>query len=441
MTARPPLIVLLEGHPIGRIDRAENGLLTLRYDNAYSGDPDATPLSVSMPRTSPVHTNGSIAPWMWGLLPDNERVLDRWARQFQVSATSPFSLLSSPVGHDCAGAVQFAHPDDVVDLMDRPGSRRALTRGQVADRLGELRRDSTSWLGPAFTGQFSLAGAQAKLALHHNGKSWGEPDGALPTTHILKPAVMGFEAQEINEHLCLSAARNLGLVAAISRIERFGVETAIVVDRYDRTTVDGTLLRIHQEDMCQAAGRPPTAKYQSEGGPSPAEIVDVLRSSIPGIDGLRAAEGFADGLIFNWLVAGTDAHAKNYSVRLSGTQARLAPLYDIASMLPYDDSKGHKLKLAMKIGGEYQLLRTDRRPAWVRFATELGLSADTLIDRAQTMAEQVTDAFTDAAAESAVRELGSDLPARLIDLVAQRSARCQRALLADETTRRPERSP
>lgn len=61
MTARPPLIVLLEGNPIGRIDRAENGLLTLRYDDTYSSDPDATPLSVSMPRTSPVHTNGSIA--------------------------------------------------------------------------------------------------------------------------------------------------------------------------------------------------------------------------------------------------------------------------------------------------------------------------------------------------------------------------------------------
>jgi len=55
------------------------------------------------------------------------------------------------------------------------------------------------------------------------------------------------------------------------------------------------------------------------------------------------------------LIAGTDAHAKNYSLLLSGPQVRLAPLYDVASILPYDEFDLRKVKLAMKIGGEYKL--------------------------------------------------------------------------------------
>ena len=109
-----------------------------------------------------------------------------------------------------------------------------------------------------------------------------------------------------------------------------------------------------------------------------------------------------DALALNWIIAGTDAHAKNYSLLLAGAQVRLAPLYDVASALPYDESKGHDLKLAMKLGGEYRLLMTDRAETWSRTARDLHLDGDEVVDRVVALARRLPDAFAVAASASAV---------------------------------------
>lgn len=429
MATHEPLVVILEGSPIGQITRDDNWRLRLTFDDGYRNDPTATELSVSMPRAVAVHTDASVTPWLWGLLPDNDRVLDRWGKEFHTTTSSPFGLLGTKVGHDCAGAVQFAPPHALDEFIDRPGGIEWLDDEHVAQRLRELSEDSTAWLGPGFTGQFSLGGAQAKTALYFDPtQGWGLPSGSMPTTHILKPAIVGIESQDLNEHLCLSAARNLGLRAARTRLARFEDQSAIVVERYDRTVVNGHLVRIHQEDLCQASGRHPADKYQSDGGPSPADVVELLRTSIAGTAAVAAVERFVDALIFNWLIAGTDAHAKNYSLLLSGTQVRFAPLYDISSALPYDDSNGHKLRLAMKVGGEYRLRRIDRPGTWDTTARELGLHPAAVRDRALDLAARVGDAFADAAATADVVALQSPLPDGLADLVAARAAKCTRML-------------
>lgn len=41
---------------------------------------------------------------------------------------------------------------------------------------------------------------------------------------------------------------------------------------------------------------------------------------------------FADALALNWLIGGTDAHAKNYSFLYPRSIARLAPLHDVAGI-------------------------------------------------------------------------------------------------------------
>ena len=437
--ASDTLTVLLEGKPIGNVERLASGALRLRYDEGYRDDPTATFLSVSMPPADQMHGDARLTPWLWGLLPDNGDVLARWGRDFGVSAASPFSLLGTQVGHDCAGAVQFCAPDEVDNIVGRRGEITWLTEADIASRLRTLRADSTSWLGPGFTGQFSLGGAQAKTALHHassngahetqgGGGRWGAPTGSVPTTHILKPAMAGFEAQNINEHLCLAAARALGLPAANTRIETFEDESAIVVERFDRSTRDGALVRVHQEDLCQALSVPPARKYQSDGGPTPGQIAELIRSTIPGPDAETDVWRFADALAFNWLIAGTDAHAKNYSLLLAGNQIRLAPLYDIASILPHADSDGYKVKLAMKVGDDYKLRRTDRRSAWEHAADELKLDRDRLITRVLDLAESTPAAFSEAASGLRVGELPTDLPERLVTLVSDRSARCMLAL-------------
>ncbi len=438
--ASDALTVLLEGKPIGNVERLASGSLRLRYDDAYRDDPTATLLSVSMPPAEEVHGDARLTPWLWGLLPDNADVLARWGRDFGVSVASPFPLLGTHIGHDCAGAVQFCSPDEVDDLVDPTGNISWLTEAEIASRLRTLRADSTSWLGPGFAGQFSLGGAQAKTALHyapakgtaaedHGDRGrWGAPTGSVPTTHILKPAVAGFEAQNINEHLCLAAARALGLPAATTRIETFEDESAIVVERFDRSPRDGALVRVHQEDLCQALSVPPARKYQSDGGPTPGQIAELIRSTIPGPDAEIDVWRFADALAFNWLIAGTDAHAKNYGLLLAGHQIRLAPLYDIASILPYDDSDGYRVKLAMKVGDDYKLRRADRRSAWEHAADELKLDRHRLITRVLDLAERTPAAFVQAANDGDIGQLSIDLPDRLVTLVSQRSEWCRAAL-------------
>jgi serine/threonine-protein kinase HipA len=415
------LVVVLEDAVAGTLTRSPGGRLAFSYEEEYRRRSETTPLSLALPKQIHEHAGARLEAWLWGLLPDNDAVLRRWGSQFHVSPSSPFALLSTPVGEDCAGAVRFVPPDRLEQLLDRPGSVAWLTEEEVAERLTELRADATAWLGRSFTGQFSLAGAQAKTALLQRDGRWGVPSGATPTTHILKPAVAGLDDHDLNEHLCLDAARRAGLIAARTRVERFAEETAVVVARYDRIETGETIRRVHQEDICQALGVPPDRKYQNEGGPGPAEIVRLLRDAMRPAAAEDAVRRFADALAWNWLIAGTDAHAKNYSLLLAGSEARLAPLYDIASALPYGMHE-RKLRLAMKLGGDYRVLL--HHNPWPRAAREFGLDPPALLDRVRELAALAPDAFADAGAAAEVAALDRPLPARLLDLVADRAGRC-----------------
>lgn len=398
------LAVVLDDVVAGTLTRSAGGRLVFSYDDDYRRRLETTPLSLSLPKQIQRHTGTALEAWLWGLLPDNDAVLRRWGRQFHVSPSSPFALLSTPVGEDCAGAVRFVTTDQIEQLLARPGSIAWLSEDEIAQRLRDLRADATSWLGRSFTGQFSLAGAQAKTALLLREGRWGVPSGATPTTHILKPAVAGLDDHDLNEHLCLDAARRAGLVAARTRIERFGDETVVVVTRYDRIATGETIRRVHQEDLCQALGVPPTRKYQNEGGPGPVEIVRALRAAMRPAAAEDAVHRFADALAWNWLIAGTDAHAKNYSLLLAGPETRLAPLYDIASALPYGNHE-RRLRFAMRLGGDYRVY-PDRDP-WPRTARDLDLDPAWLVDRVRELAALAPDAFAAAAAAPSVVSLSA----------------------------------
>lgn len=423
------LAVVLEGRRAATIVESRDQQLRMSYDDDYRSRSEATPLSTSLPVQVREHGHEAVSSFLWGLLPDNDRVLDRWSRRFHVSASSPVALLATPVGHDCAGAVQFAAPDDLEDLLDRPGGIDWLTEADVVERLDGLAQDSTAWLGETTrSGQFSLAGAQSKIALRMDPATgrWGVPYGAEPTSHIVKPGVTGLDDQALNEHLCLATARHLGLLAARTQPADLGPHRVIVVDRFDRIPGEPGLRRVHQEDMCQAMGLHPSRKYQAEGGPDPTSVAKSLRSVMPYTEAEKAVRRFADALIFNWLIAGTDAHAKNYGLLLAGSQVRLAPLYDVASMLPYE-ADPLQLKLAMKIGREYRLKAIRARDV-ERTAESLGLDTGAIIDRALELAGEVPEAMADVCGRPEITQMRSELPARLLDRVAAWSTSCEGVL-------------
>ena len=419
------LIVLLDGKEVGRIHSGARSRLTFVYGDEWRNGDRAYPLSLSMPLAAKEHGRAAVEAFLWGLLPDNERVLDRWAAKFQVSARNVFALISH-VGEDCAGAVQFVTPERLEAIRSRREDQvEWLDDPDIARRLKTLRNDHAAWRLPGDTGQFSLAGAQPKTALLFQNNRWGIPSGRLPTTHILKPPTGQFDGHAENEHLCLALARQLGMPTAQSKITRFEEEIAIVIERYDRQLIGDQIIRVHQEDICQALGIMPTKKYQREGGPGATDIIQFLRTYSTDRD--ADIEAFVDALGFNWLIGGTDAHAKNFSLLLSGPYIRLAPLYDIASILPYEEFDIRKIKLAMKIGGEYKLGQIGLRQ-WLKFAQETRLDAGELIGQLTFMARQLPDDVATAAEHARREGLNSDIIERLAARMIDRARYCEQTL-------------
>lgn len=417
----------LNGEPVAEVRQEKGGRLSLTYHPSWRERADAYPLSLSMPLGRREHGDEVVRPFMEGLLPDNPNILDRWAREFQVSPRNPFALLRH-VGEDCAGAVQFAPHERYETLSTPEGAVEWLAEEEVAERLRDLvERHGTGRL-PGDGGQFSLAGAQPKTALLHDGERWGIPSGPTPTTHILKPpAQKDLDGFDVNEHLCLTLAGELGLSVARSRLETFAGQGALVVERYDRRrSGEGGVVRLHQEDACQALAISPLRKYENEGGPGAPQIVELLlrESDDPDSD----VGAFLDALVLNWVIGGTDAHAKNYSLILSANSVRLAPLYDLISVLPYPDRLHYRqMKLAMRVDGEYHLWKIRRRH-WVGLAARCDLDVKPLLERVTEFVGAIPAALDRAV--GAVREQGieHDIVDRIETAVREHAERCLRLL-------------
>jgi len=420
------LIACLEGEEMGRVLQSAQGHLQFTYSEKWLESASAHPLSLSMPLQKAPHPHRRIDTFLWGLLPDNASILRSWGQRFHASPANAFALMSH-VGEDCAGAVQFLSPEQ----LDRTRAKRRervvwLSESELGQRLRELRSDHAAWRLARDEGQFSLAGAQPKTAfLWENGR-WGIPSGRIPTTHILKPPNQHLEGFPENEHICLRLAQSLGLPVAESRVMQFDGEVAIVITRYDRVRGTAGWKRVHQEDLCQAMGVSPAKKYQSDGGPGARAILDLLRAHSSAA--AQDAETFVDTLGLSWLTAATDGHAKNYSILMgAGQQVRLAPIYDIASMVPYAQFDVNRVKLAMKIADRYRMQQVGLRE-WRKLASELRLDADALVGRLARMAREIPDRLAEIGREARVAGLEHPIIDRLIMRLGGRARLCAKQL-------------
>ncbi|WP_407320198.1 type II toxin-antitoxin system HipA family toxin [Isoptericola halotolerans] len=348
-----------------------------------------------------------VDPYLLGLLPDDASVRGRWGAQWDVSASNPFALLEH-MGRDCAGAVEFV-PEG--DAGRNKGDVVPLSEGEIGARLRALAGDAAGW---AVGGErWSLAGAQSEFALVRRDGSWFEATGAEPSTHIVKPGVAGYQDQALNEHVCLRAAAFVGLRVAPSEVLEFDGVPALVVTRYDRRRdAEGRVIRVHQEDICQALSVYPHRRYEASGGPTAVDVVRLIRETAT--DSATDIDRFVRALVFNYLVGAPDAHAKNCSVLLAGSQVRLAPLYDVASGLPYEPTRqDHELhRAAMGIGGEKRFGRVTGRH-WDKFSSQARLDPDHVHGIVRELSQTIPDAL-DRAVEP---HRGSGLRDRLIPRV------------------------
>lgn len=414
------LLAVIEGEVIGRVQSDRAGRITYMYEAGWLDSAKAHSLSISMPLARIVYAQRVVLPCLWNLLPENPNVLQRWAQQYHVSAGNPFKLLTH-VGADVPGAAQFIPPERLAEVQADQPAVDWITLDELAERLRQLRADSAAVRRPGDIGKMSLPGAQAKTAFYWDEQKqrWGVPGGRTPTTHIIKPAIPGFKGLVENEHICQDIASRVGLPAARSRVLKLD-ESYIVVERYDRLPpLPGSpfVRRIHQEDMCQALGLMPARKYQEEGGPGISTIITLIRraSSDPEAD----VERFLRANMLNWLIGGTDAHAKNYSLLIGAAdEIRLAPLYDVSSQLPYPDLVAQRV--SMKIGDHYDMVRVTLRD-WQKLARACSVPEEHVTTMLANMTHELPDhvsaacdqAITGGLDRSVVVSLADQLNARV----------------------------
>jgi serine/threonine-protein kinase HipA len=230
------LEVLIEGDLVARIRMNKAGRLSFDYEPGWRDSTIGYSLSVNMPLAKITYSHKAVWPYLWNLLPENPNVLQRWGQQFHISASSPFKLLGF-VGADVPGAAQFFPPTALkaVQSQQTP-SIDWISVHELAQRLAQLRSDVAAVRRPGDKGKMSLPGAQAKTAFcwDERHSRWGVPSGRAPTTHIIKPAIPGFDGLVENEHLCQNIAARLGLLAARSSVLALNETTDIVIERFDR---------------------------------------------------------------------------------------------------------------------------------------------------------------------------------------------------------------
>lgn len=412
------LVVYLHEQEVGRLEQDASGRLGFAYAPDWLTDPEAVPLSQSLPLRPEPFDHRATRPFFAGLLPEGS-ARERVARVLGTSPRSDFALLAR-LGAECAGAVSLLPPGEKPNkssLSGSPEAYKTLSESELAELLDCLPKR------PLLAGErgvrLSLAGAQDKLALGRQADgSWTLPLDGAPSSHVLKTGIHPFQDTVVNEAFCLELSQRLGIPAARSEVERIGSHEVLVVERYDRVmTADGLLRRLHQEDVCQALGVVPEDKYEVDGGPSLARIFDLLArvARRPAPDRLR----LLDAVAFDLLVGNHDAHGKNFSLLTTDRGIELAPRYDVLSTAAYPELSD---RLAMKIGRQDRPDRLFPRH-FERLATDAGLAPPQALRRLADLARRLPGVAGELRDDFAGRGLDWPILEAVCDVAEKRCAR------------------
>lgn len=372
MKSPDELIVRWDKKQVGTLARRNDGTMVFRYCEEWLNS-DCRPISQSLPigdhdfNQDPARAHRFFA----NLLPEGG-FRESIVRQLGIP-NSDFDLLFA-IGRDCAGALsistsesQISTKSSYLKIEDDQFLALIQSKGEFASQIDPI------------PPRLSLAGAQSKTSVLFRDGSFFRPLDSAPSTHILKFEYSDFKHVPAYEVLVSKLARMVGLRVVNIRLQEMHSMRFSISERYDRViSSNGEVLRLHQEDFCQALGLSHNQKYQEHNGPCFADCVHLIRevSSFPQVDLLQ----LLDWQIMNAIVGNSDGHAKNISLLYSedGT-TQLAPFYDMVSTRAIANIDH---RLAFSIGGEFNP-KSIRRSHWHEFAKECDIRASFVVRRVE----------------------------------------------------------
>lgn len=372
------LVVLIDNEIVGHLWLDEKKTFCFQYDDKWIRT-SKIPLSLSIPLRDKPFLDDEPHAFFANLLPE-QKIREVVARNLGVSPQNDFGLLEK-IGGDCAGAVSL-YPEGMRS-SEKEKKYASLTIPELAKIIKEL--PQKPFLAGETGFRLSLAGVQKKLPIFFSEGNFFLTHGGAPSNYIIKPPIETLDGTVENEAFCMALAGEIGINVPPSFIYDLDGVLVFIIKRYDRTISKDEIIRLHQEDFCQALGILPQFKYEHEGGPSFVQCVDLVRniSSKSGKDVIS----ILDWLIFNFLIGNSDAHGKNLSLLLLPEGPVLAPFYDLISTRIYAHF-GLIGDMAMKIGGEVNPSDIKRKD-WEALACELKINPKYLLSRVIKIANKI----------------------------------------------------
>jgi serine/threonine-protein kinase HipA len=399
----PDLIVALNGIEVGMLTLETSGAMVFQYSPSWQNTPGARAVSLSLPLSSKAYRGAVVLNFFDNLLPDSDAIRSRMQARFSAPTRHPFDLLWN-VGRDCIGAIQlYPRNCEVPDV--RKVTAEPLDTTAIEYLLGNY-QDAPLGMARENDFRISLAGAQEKTALLWHQGQWQLPTGSTPTSHIFKLPIGFLDHSNIdlresgeNEWLCLQLFKAFGLSTANAELGQFGRQKVLIVERFDRRWSNDSawLMRLPQEDFCQALGVASAIKYESDGGPG---IQDGMKLLLGSQEVQKDRETFFKAQILFWLMAAIDGHAKNFSLFIEpGSAYRLTPLYDVISAYPLmaqGSLASQKTKMAMSVKSRNRHYHWDRiqQRHFISAAHQVGFSRERASDFLDEIAEQVPRAIS-----------------------------------------------
>ena len=404
------LDVYLSPECVGKLYLDDERRFVFKYHAEWVADHEVQPLSLSLPvRTEPYHHARAQA-FFSNLLPEAE-IRHLVAKSLGLSENNDFALLEA-IGGECAGAVSLFPEGTVFPIQS---DYKKLNDDALNQLIAELPTQ------PMMAGEqnirLSLAGAQNKLPVFYKDHEISIPTGIAASSHILKPPIKHYPNTVENEYFCMQLAKRIGLNVPETQILHKAVPLYLIT-RYDRIrNKQGELIRLSQEDFCQAMAIPPINKYEKEGGPSLKACFDLVRNH--SIQPAKDLNELLNWVIFNVLIGNADAHGKNISLMLTSAGPLLAPFYDLMSTAIYPNLAQ---KMAMKIGGE-------DRPDWIiarrweQFSKDTGIKFKLVRQRCLDMANTLSSISVELASECQQQHGENDQIKKIVALIEQRKSK------------------